>query len=434
MTAPRKGCGPRRAVVAAAALGLVLPACDQVPKLPAALTSSDAAVAARPEPVARSEPVQPDIEAIKASRGNPPSVQDKIGVASKETDLQCARLVAPFSITDNLTILSQLGLNKSVETISVMFKQWMDKSSGSARAKNEIKTTRHNIAYEFRAAAYRMNWLPMEAEVMIGRRELDDLRNGGQIESRTTANGKRKYPLAQQLLDATLKGVTENHDYRFEVFVGTRSGQNASALPGGFIVIDSDLLEEANARKARFAMAHEVAHVLQRHQTRAIQARIIDTVSLGGTVADLAKVMRDAKENPASAAAVLALAGKLQFERFFARQELNADGCAVRLLDNILSNDAQLVDILKAFIAGLPPAEPDAKPDPGNPDDVVRTMRNASRSAEGIVDIVTRPIDRHPTTQERIANLNNALDKKRKTAQVQAAPGAGGRPPVRTRP
>lgn len=75
---------------------------------------------------------------------------------------------------------------------------------------------------------------------------------------------------------------------------------------------------------AYFALAHEIAHLLQRHETRSIQARITDSI---GSFEGLCKLIDGATSNPAS---WLAYSNELmtRFERTLtevstARKQLN---------------------------------------------------------------------------------------------------------------
>ena len=80
------------------------------------------------------------------------------------------------------------------------------------------------------------------------------------------------------MLALVLSGVTEAHPYTFELHVRGAGEDNAMALPGGIVYIDAGLLREADPAKARFALAHEISHVLRRHETRIAQ-RALSTPS-----------------------------------------------------------------------------------------------------------------------------------------------------------
>jgi predicted Zn-dependent protease len=77
---------------------------------------------------------------------------------------------------------------------------------------------------------------------------------------------------------------------RFYFFVVRDSGINAFALPGGFVGINQGLIT-STTRESQLAgvLAHEIAHVTQRHIARAIQAR--GRQSIAATAAMLAAIL-----------------------------------------------------------------------------------------------------------------------------------------------
>lgn len=74
-----------------------------------------------------------------------------------------------------------------------------------------------------------------------------------------------------QTLGARLAGHANDGDHRFEFFVVDDNAINAFALPGGFIGMNTGLIL-ASERESEVAgvLAHEVAHVTQRHIARSI--------------------------------------------------------------------------------------------------------------------------------------------------------------------
>jgi predicted Zn-dependent protease len=71
---------------------------------------------------------------------------------------------------------------------------------------------------------------------------------------------------------------------------------NAMARPGGFLYVDQGLLSDSKAKlKARFALAHEVAHVLQRHETKELQGLIVDSFTAKD---EMQKAILNAKKDP----------------------------------------------------------------------------------------------------------------------------------------
>ena len=77
-----------------------------------------------------------------------------------------------------------------------------------------------------------------------------------------------------QTLGSRIASQVPDSQQRFRFFIVRDPGINAFALPGGFIGINQGLLT-ATANEAQLAsvLAHEIAHVTQRHIARAIQAQ-----------------------------------------------------------------------------------------------------------------------------------------------------------------
>lgn len=339
-------------------------------------------------------------------------------------DLSCANLVAPYELTSNLEILRGLGVEGFFEAARQMWETIIRGTSADLAAKTVETNAKHNIPYKLRAAAYQMNWVPMELEVAYGEELARRLKEAGEIEPDDSESGPKLYAAADELLVNALSAVSGPHPYEFRAVVTTRAGQNAEALPGGLILIDPALLTDRSlSRKARFAMSHEIGHVLQRHQTRAMQARIIDSVSLRGSLTDLAKVMGESKSSP-KAVISLVLAGKLQFEKFFVEQELHSDGCAVRILNHTQPSHAELIAVIQDFVKRLPkPTEGRSEPvvPAGSMRSTLANIQRNARDADALIDLVTRPVERHPTTAERVKNLNDTLGKIRQETRGASA-------------
>ena len=74
-----------------------------------------------------------------------------------------------------------------------------------------------------------------------------------------------------QTLGARLAGHANDGDHRFEFFMVGEDGINAFALPGGYIGVNSGLiLASEHESEVAGVLAHEVAHVTQRHIARSI--------------------------------------------------------------------------------------------------------------------------------------------------------------------
>ncbi|GGX01532.1 hypothetical protein GCM10007242_03040 [Pigmentiphaga litoralis] len=364
---------------------------------------------------------------MRPAAGRPFTAPRKPPVAlTNAGDLTCTQLVAPFELTTNFEMLQNLGTEGIQVTLTEWWERYKRNPFGGAAGQAIEKSAKHNIPYQLRAAAYQMNWVPMELEVAYGEELARQLQAAGEIEPLESESGPKLYAAADKLLLETLAGVNEPHAYTFKAVVTTRPGKNAEALPGGLVLIDPALLDDPTlARKARFAMAHEIGHVLQRHQTRAMQARIIDTVSLKGSLPDLARVMGESKSSP-KAVVTLLLAGKLQFEKFYVEQELHSDGCAVRVLNRTQPSAPEMVRVVQEFVAGLPKVTGSKGEPPlvamSSARSTVSAVQKSAKDAESLIDMVTRPVERHPTTTERVKNLNQTLDKLRLEARPGPAP------------
>ncbi len=365
-------------------------------------------------------PARPGATGTAARAAGDSAVQIRIGnqtidPAAVVLDPQCQRLVEPFEIGDNVAELASLGAGMLGDNASTLLGNQLQRlnpgaTTGPARA---VKPG-HNIPADLRRQAVRMNWLPMPMEVMYGEHLLADMKTG--LVPRDGRVGLTVYPKADALLAEVLASITERHAYQFKLFISSQAGDNAMALPGGLIVIDKALVDKPELRdKAYFALSHEIAHVLQRHETRSVQARIVDTVSLKASLPELIKTMRQVNSEPAAVVS-LVLAGKLLFEKHFVNQELQSDACAVRLVDRTLKDPRRVRASIQAFVNALTPSDRpnDSPAAPG------RALRaggagaalvppGTADSAGDVVELVTRPIDRHPSTEARIQNLNAML-------------------------
>jgi predicted Zn-dependent protease len=135
-------------------------------------------------------------------------------------------------------------------------------------------------------------------------------------------------------------GLPPDLPFRFKLFVLNEDHVDATADPGGYIYVSRAALDygkgnkktqAANEQRLDFMLAHEISHVLKRHETRALQAKIIDSI---GTIEDLKKLVVQKQANPLSAV----LLGEMVAHRFTTYtidQEMQADTCAIRILTGI---------------------------------------------------------------------------------------------------
>ncbi len=123
--------------------------------------------------------------------------------------------------------------------------------------------------------------------------------------------------------------------HRFEFFVVDDERINAFALPGGFIGVHTGLLEATrNEDELAGVIAHEVAHVTQRHIARAIHANqrqsiLTTALMLGALVAGVAGGSSDAVQAGIAVAQGTAVQSQINFTR---SNEYEADRIGISAL------------------------------------------------------------------------------------------------------
>jgi Zn-dependent protease with chaperone function len=354
----------------------------------------------------------------------------QVELATVELDPSCSRLVTPFEPSENVGELTMLGAELAGQAASVSAAEYLQNllASKPTRSTTGVATgaeLKRGLPMNIRRAALRMNWLPMSLEQMYGQRQLDELKAAARLLPRDARNAAADYRKADAMLAEVLAGVKQANPYKFELFISTESSENAKAYPGGFIVIDPALIRKpALNDKAYFALSHEIAHVLQRHETRALQARVIDSLSFGASLPELIKTIHQAHSEPAAVMRLL-VGGKLLFEKHAESQELQADACALRVLDTGLANDRRLLAAVQGFVNSLPKPKPEVH---------VPAKPNAAEELGKLSDLVSRPVDSHPTTEARVNNLRTMLVKLReRPANAKHAgvpPKANGKAPI----
>ena len=313
--------------------------------------------------------------------------------ASVVLDKNCPQIVQPYKLTDNFASVTVYLVKQDVQAgIKALGRGFEGFVRGQGIGPIRLDNTARNTPASAKLAAKQLNWLPMNAELLYGEQLHQEETN---ILDRDRKLGKKYYPVADKMLQEVLSQIDEPHEYQFKLFILKNSGGNAVARPGGFIYIDQGLIDNpAKHPKAYFALAHEIAHVLQRHETKELQSMVIDSISDTG---DLVKVMSSVRNNPSVILAHVKLE-KDMFTRHHIDQELQADSCAVKLLSRVFPEEQGLTNSIKAFLKDLPPPELDAR--------APLPQTEIERAAASVHDIVNSPIKRHPNSQERTQNLN----------------------------
>lgn len=159
-------------------------------------------------------------------------------------------------------------------------------------------------------------------QMMARARALLDLNTDPQVAQYIDSVGQR---LTAQVGDGPVEG--------FEFFVVHAPGVNAFAAPGGYIGINSGLILQAeNEAQLAAVLAHEVAHVTQRHIARAYAAN--QRSSYGTLAAVLAGIILSSQNPQAGQAAITTgIAAEQQRRINYTRSnEYEADRIGIRLL------------------------------------------------------------------------------------------------------
>ncbi|MDX1695478.1 MAG: M48 family metallopeptidase, partial [Ketobacteraceae bacterium] len=173
----------------------------------------------------------------------------------------------------------------------------------------------------------------------------------------------------------------ESDRYEFEVIITNDPAVNAFALPGGFIVINAGLIQEAdNASEVQGVLAHEIAHVTEQHGIR----NIINTAGIcllvDALLGDVSGVL-----------AMLANAAPLLINQSYSRKfETEADERGLALLERANIDPVGLVTFFE------------------------KMLKREQERMEAIEDEDTRTlvedamgfISTHPATEDRIAHIS----------------------------
>jgi predicted Zn-dependent protease len=172
--------------------------------------------------------------------------------------------------------------------------------------------------------------LSLEDEYRIGRMVMRGLRDSGRILDDPETS---EY---LQSLGLRISSLAHDGNRDFGFFLVRDPAINAFALPGGFVGIHSGLmLETGNESELAAVLAHEVAHVTQRHIARGLENQ--SRANLVSTAATLAAILlgavagvgSDMTMGAISAAQSLAIQSQISFTR---ENEYEADRIGIGLL------------------------------------------------------------------------------------------------------
>jgi len=219
--------------------------------------------------------------------------------------------------------------------------------------------------------------LPIEWENKFGDSAFEQVRAQGKL---VTDLDARSMSYLGAVTNALLP-VIKDTGYQFKFYVMNDTNINAFAMPGGHVVIFTGLLDSAGTpEELAGVLAHEIAHVTQRHSLRlmiqsagllvAVQSLFGDTSGLLAVLGEGARVLIGQK-----------------YSRDFERE----------------ADDVGWNYLLAAEI------------DPRGMTKFFEKLKAAEKSGAGSMPSALQMLSTHPATDERIANLDakwNALTKR----------------------
>jgi predicted Zn-dependent protease len=239
----------------------------------------------------------------------PPNQLDTSATTAHAKDKRCDKLFDVPDVTDSTTtLIGAIGaatISQGTRDVNIVLKD--------ARLRNGAKN---------------QLWIPADAETRLARSAHTELVSRQQVIDDDDLNQMDRLGLIKirTVVDGLVGQLPADQPYKFEVFMTNEDEANARALPGGLIYVSKAAARGPN-ELLTILLAHEVAHITKRHQSRWLQGRLVDSVT---SVDQLIGLLRG---SPDTINAVMAQAGGLsaRFSRFSADQELEADACAVRL-------------------------------------------------------------------------------------------------------
>jgi predicted Zn-dependent protease len=138
-----------------------------------------------------------------------------------------------------------------------------------------------------------------------------------------------------QTLGHRLVAKSDLRPFDYTFFLVKDPAINAFAAPGGYIGVNTGLFLNAQSEsELAGVLAHEIAHVVQRHMARTFEAA--DKLSIPAAAAMLAAILIGTQNSEAGQAALAAVqAGSLQYQINFTRaNEKEADRVGINILED----------------------------------------------------------------------------------------------------
>lgn len=333
------------------------------------------------------------------SKSRPVDITVVAQKSSTVVDQNCPRLVQPYRLSDNAMSLGKMGAELAMQNALASFQTKMNAPAGQ---KVDVLATA-------KLAAKQLNWMPMNIERMYSEWRQKELENNVLPRTKRT---EKKYAYADKILADVIASIDEPHDYDLKLFILKTDHTNAMALPAGFLYVDEGLLNPKFKEKAYFAIAHETAHILQRHETKELESTVIDAI---GVASDLMKLLDGPNMNP-GAILNLAAGTKGLFSKHFQDQELQADACATKMMMKIFPRPEIARKALHDFTESLGKLDPEPQLKP--------PANDIERYAISLHTMVSSPYRRHPNTALRRQNIDQMyVQITMVNASVASSPG-----------
>lgn len=181
-------------------------------------------------------------------------------------------------------------------------------------------------------------------------------------------------------IGSQIANQADTRGLRYNFYVVNSSAVNAFALPGGYIYVNRGLIERAdNASELAGVLAHEIAHVTERHGVEQ-WARAQNANTGVGLGAALYTILTGSPP-PQAAGAAVQIGGGAYLARHSREAELEADYKGVEFMTRAGYNPRGMVTFFQELLQ--------------------ERQRNPSRLEQWF--------STHPLTEERIANTSRAV-------------------------
>lgn len=176
-------------------------------------------------------------------------------------------------------------------------------------------------------------WIPAMAEELFGNQQHKARIEAGFVVDRNGGRAARQmYERADKLFASLTALVGEEVRSKLKLHILTDNDVQAEAIPGGHVYVSRGALSVKDGDGVvLLLLGHEIAHITKRHQTKALQSRLVDT---GMTIQGAQRLMATPAALPEFIlGAVQTMRGR--FAEYDQGQELESDACAMRLMAQV---------------------------------------------------------------------------------------------------